>query len=240
MTFDANIWRSNAYFSASNLLFLGDYVDRGDYGLECILYLFCMKLTAPNRVHLLRGNHETREMQIEHTFLNECHKKFTGKLAVKVFEAINNVFDVLPLVGVIDESIYCCHGGIPSNVCCYFNILTFHLLSFTFVFIQATITQIATIVSPLKAIPDPSTANEILWNDPISNADHDEMVAHNPDIIHDTSLHPHGFPSNNRRGTANFFAEFALHRFLTANHLSHVIRAHECIPVGRDSVPSMI
>ena len=58
MTFDANLWRSNPYFSSSNMLFLGDYVDRGDYGLECVLYLLCMKLTAPHRVHLLRGNHE--------------------------------------------------------------------------------------------------------------------------------------------------------------------------------------
>lgn len=97
---------------------------------------------------------------------------------------------------------------------------------------QATLTQIAAISTPLKVIPDPSTANEILWNDPITDAEHDEMLANDPDIIHDSSLHPHGFPSNKRRGTANFFAEFALRRFLTANHLSHVIRAHECFQQG--------
>lgn len=98
---------------------------------------------------------------------------------------------------------------------------------------QATLTQIATMACPMKVIPDPSTANEILWNDPIYNNEHDEMIAVDQTIIHDDYLHPHGFPSNKRRGTANFFAEFAICRFLTANHLSHIIRAHECIPVRR-------
>lgn len=116
LTFDANIWRSNVYFSPSNLLFLGDYVDRGQYSVECILYLLCLKLITPHRVHLLRGNHETREQQREHTFFCEVNNKFGGKLTKKIFEAFNDVFDVMPLVGVIDESIYCSHGGIPSQV----------------------------------------------------------------------------------------------------------------------------
>ena len=33
-----------------------------------------------------------------------------------IFEAFNLAFDCLPLVGIIDESIYCAHGGIPFSV----------------------------------------------------------------------------------------------------------------------------
>ena len=100
-----------SYLSTANYLFLGDYVDRGDYSIECILYLFCQKILTPHRIHMLRGNHECRSLQKEFTFFDECKIKFGDKYAEKLWNLMNNVFDVMPLVAIIDDSIFCAHGG---------------------------------------------------------------------------------------------------------------------------------
>ncbi|KAJ3441683.1 serine/threonine-protein phosphatase [Anaeramoeba flamelloides] len=103
------LFKVNGLPSETNMyLFNGDIVDRGDFSLECVLLIYSLKLLYPEHVHINRGNHESAQMNYMYGFYREAEEKIFKEI-IPVFERI---FNHLPLVTIINEKIFVCHGGL--------------------------------------------------------------------------------------------------------------------------------
>ena len=88
--------------------------------------------------------------------------------------------------------------------------------------------------SPMKDPEnDSEIALEILWNDPVTNQEYVDLLKNGQNSSESSTINcVSGYLFNTKRGTACYYSEDALNKFLQANMLSHVIRAHEVIPAG--------
>lgn len=117
------IFDEKGYPNNTRYLFLGDYVDRGRNSCEVIIFLYALKILYPENIYLIRGNHEFRCITDQYGFKQECYKRvkrllngnmiFEGKY---FYRLITDSFKYLPICAILDDSIFCVHGGISALI----------------------------------------------------------------------------------------------------------------------------
>ncbi|KAA0201418.1 hypothetical protein HAZT_HAZT007665 [Hyalella azteca] len=125
-----------------NYLFMGNFVDRGFYSVETFLLLLALQVRYPDRITLIRGDHESRQITQVYGFYDECLRKYGSST---VWRYCTEIFDYLSLSAIIDGKIFCVHGGLSPSI--------------------QSLDHICTIDRKLE-VPHDGPMCDLLWSDP--------------------------------------------------------------------------
>ena len=182
------------------IIFDGDYVDRNQYDIHNILYIFSFALIYPKYVRILRGNHEDVTISMNYGFWENINTYLPNSY---LFNDFGYIFMKLPLVHICrhqNRQIMCVHGGIP------FYDREFEEMPII-PNISAGLDRLDSQHSNLDEMD--FLSQQILWSDP-----GDELP-----------IGMYFLPSP--RGAGFTFGEDVFNRFCEVNQIDRVVRGHE-------------
>ena len=146
------VFEKGGDIESNSYIFLGDYVDRGNFSIEVLIYLYYLKIFYPDKICLLRGNHENKHICETFTFEVEVDAKYN----TDVYNACIDSFNVMPLAATVNNYL-CVHGGISPEL--------------------PTIEEIQKL-DRFKEVPVEGPMNDLVWADPWKNYNSDTDFQH--------------------------------------------------------------
>eukprot|EP00929_Paragymnodinium_shiwhaense_P056072 TRINITY_DN28070_c0_g1_i1.p1 TRINITY_DN28070_c0_g1~~TRINITY_DN28070_c0_g1_i1.p1 ORF type:complete len:776 (+),score=123.87 TRINITY_DN28070_c0_g1_i1:50-2377(+) len=202
---------------AVEYVFLGDLVDRGKQSVETILLMMCLKVAYPDRVWLVRGNHEDSDLNQRYGFKDECNEKY-GMAGSAVYSLFTHAYSWMPLAALIEDRVLCIHGGLGhvDNKPISLDAIARIKRPFSTVFEETG-----------DRIPreDWKVIMSLLWSDPTADCGEGNHASLR------TGNTGHAL-SDDRQSFIRTFGPTIVKEFVEANDLDVVIRAHECVDKG--------
>lgn len=196
-----------------SFVFNGNYINHGCHQLEVLGLLFALKVHLPEKVCLLRGNHEERYMNEQHGFMEECQRCLGKEKGRLIYEQIHMVFDQLPFACLVEKEVLVVHGGIGDG--------------------RWDLSDLRDVRRPLGTQelhrPDRTWLANILWSNPIED-DHPKAIQNPNEAI--------GFRRTSQPDTLVpldcqvKFGWDVTKTFCAQNGLNLIIRSHQCKTAG--------
>jgi diadenosine tetraphosphatase ApaH/serine/threonine PP2A family protein phosphatase len=212
-------------------IFDGDFVDRGPQQVEVVLLLLSLKVAFPDRVVLVRGNHEFKDMNEDmgdEGFVDACmHHGLFGSYGELALDAIYGVFDWLPFAALVEESVLVVHGGIGDGEWAEHSVCENDIEWLANVECRPVKTLSNHEQSDQSLVPGSHrhrTLMNIVWSDPITDARPSEWQPH--------------YRDNSRGDDIVSFSSKTTQSFCARNHISMILRGHEVAEKGYEMLHS--
>mmetsp|Transcript_489 Transcript_489/g.1376 ORF Transcript_489/g.1376 Transcript_489/m.1376 type:complete len:768 (-) Transcript_489:38-2341(-) len=184
--------------SHRQVVFIGDFVDRGQQSLPVLITLLLLKVSHPTQVYLVRGNHEDTMTASTYGFRDELQETYDDDTTADElwYDHVGPLFAALPLA-VQTRQACLLHGGLPGD--------DFDLVRFNRQISIDLRCQLKTVADPYD--DDEALVQTVLWSDPAP----DEELG----LV------------DNERGAGVTFGPDISQDFLERHSLRYLIRAHE-------------